>query len=110
MKKLWLKQDAFNAINSRIKTIECRLDYGFIKCIHKNEILEICNKDNSFIVKINKITRYNNFSEMLDNIDITKLIYNDIDSREKIIDLYNSLYSAKNQRRYNVLCLFLEKI
>ena len=74
MKDLRYKKKYYDMICFGKKTLECRLNYPFIRNIHVEDKVKFFWENKSQNVIITAIRRYNSFAEMLNVEDIEKLV------------------------------------
>ena len=84
-----IKRDYYNLINKGIKTLEIRVGYPDIKKVQKGDTITF--KDYSNIrFEVVRVTRYEDFPEMLDNEDSSKAI--PCVSKYKALEMYQEIY------------------
>ena len=101
MRDLYIKTNAFDAIDIGIKSIEIRLNYGFNTTLKNEEVMNLCCNNKSLIIKVKNIRYYDNLDELLD-VETLGI------SKSDAIELYTSLY-GKKLNRYKLLCFDIHK-
>lgn len=89
-----IKREYYNLINNGIKTLEIRVGYPDIKRVRKGDTITF--KDYSNIkFEVIRVTRYEDFPDMLDNEDSTKAIPGV--SKYKALDMYQEIYPDEKE-------------
>lgn len=89
-----IKWEYYNLINKGIKTLEVRVGYPDIKRVQKGDT--IIFKDYSNIkFEVVRVTRYEDFPEMLDNEDSSKAIPGV--NKYKALSLYQNIYPEEKE-------------
>ena len=70
---LYIKQEPFNNIYNKLKTIEVRQYQGFIKTLKINQKINLVNQNQKIEIEIKNIKKYSTLKELLDNSDINKI-------------------------------------
>ena len=89
-----IKRKYYNLINKGIKTLEVRVGYPDIKRVREGDTITF--KDYSNIrFEVVRVTRYNDFPEMLDNENFSKAIPGV--TKYKALDMYQKIYPDKKE-------------
>lgn len=89
-----IKRKYYNLINSGVKTLEVRVGYPDIKRVQKGDTITF--KDYSNIkFEIVRVTRYEDFPDMLDNEDSSKAIPGV--TKYKALDMYQAIYPEEKE-------------
>lgn len=89
-----IKREYYQLINKGIKTLEVRVGYPDIKRVQKGDTITF--KDYSNIkFEVIRITRYQDFPDMLDNEDSSKAIPGV--TKYRALDMYQSIYSESKE-------------
>lgn len=89
-----IKREYYNLINNGVKTLEVRVGYPDIKRVHEGDTITF--KDYSNIkFEIIRVTRYEDFPDMLDNEDSSKAIPGV--SKYKALDMYQAIYPEEKE-------------
>ena len=89
-----IKREYYNLINKGIKTLEVRVGYPDIKRIRKGDTITF--KDYSNIkFEVMRVTRYEDFPDMLDNEDSSKAIPGV--TKYKALDIYQAIYPEEKE-------------
>ena len=89
-----IKRKYFNLINKGIKTLEVRVGYHDIKRVQKGDTITF-NEYSNTKFEVIRITRYENFPDMLDNEDSSKAIP-DV-TKYKALEMYQEMYPEKKE-------------
>ena len=90
-----IKREYYNLINNGIKTLEVRVGYPDIKRVQKGDTITF--KDYSNIkFEVIRVTRYEDFPDMLDNEDSSKAIPG--------VTKYKALEMYQNDMKSEVTC------
>ncbi len=91
---LRIKREYYNLINKGIKTIEVRVGYPDIKRVQKGDTITF--KDYSNIkFEVIRVTRYEDFPDMLDNEDSSKAIPGV--TKYKALEMYQEIYPEEKE-------------
>ena len=103
--------DTFLNIKNGKKKIEIRLAYGFILTVKPGDVLTLQCRTSKLSIIITKITYYNLFNHLLNNIMINH-IFPDINEtdKDKAIIRFNSYYPTSKLDRYPIVALHLNVI
>ncbi len=89
-----IKRDYYNLINQGLKTLEVRVGYPDIKKVRKGDTITF--KDYSNIkFEVIRVTRYEDFPDMLDTEDSSKAIPNV--TKYKALDMYQEIYPEEKE-------------
>jgi len=97
----------FKLIKEGVKTIEIRVGYSSMKKIKAGQFLKFICQDDKCLTKVNRITEYASFRELLDSEDTNK-INPHISYEEQLNELSNIFPS--NKEALGVLCIELQKV
>lgn len=86
-----IKKEYYNLINKGIKTLEARVGYPDIKRVHEGDTITFRDYSN-IKFEVIRITRYNDFSNMLDSEDSSKAIPGV--TKYKALTMYQAIYPA----------------
>lgn len=99
-----IKREYYNLINNGIKTLEVRVGYPDIKRVQKGDTITF--KDYSNIkFEVIRVTRYEDFPDMLDNEDSSKAKQNTLLDSTEFLSVF-SLYFFYTYSYYTILFLF----
>ena len=89
-----IKRKYYNLIDNGIKTLEIRVGYPDIKRVHEGDTITF--KDYSNIkFEVIRVTRYEDFPDMLDNEDSSKAIPGV--TKYKALDMYQEIYPEEKE-------------
>ena len=89
-----IKREYYNLINNGIKTLEVRVGYPDIKRVQQGDTITF--KDYSNIkFEVIRVTRYEDFPDMLDNEDVSKTIPGV--TKYKALDMYQEIYPEEKE-------------
>lgn len=89
-----IKREYYNLINSGTKTLEVRVGYPDIRRVQEGDTITF--KDYSNIkFEVVRVTRYEDFPDMLDSEDSSKAIPNV--SKYKALEMYQAIYPEKKE-------------
>lgn len=97
----------FKLIEKGVKTIEIRVGYSSMKKIKPGQLLKFICQDDKCLTKVNRVTEYTSFKELLDSEDINK-INPHVSYEEQLKELSNIFPS--NREALGVLCIELQKV
>lgn len=89
-----IKREYYNLINKGVKTLEVRVGYPDIKRVQEGDTITF--KDYSNIkFEVIRVTRYEDFPDMLDNEDSSKAIPGV--TKYKALDMYQAIYPEEKE-------------
>ena len=89
-----IKREYYNLLNEGIKTLEVRVGYRNVKIVQKGDTITF--KDYSNIrFEVIRVTRYEDFPDMLDNEDSSKAIPGV--TKYKALDMYQAIYPEEKE-------------
>ena len=106
-----LKEPYFNYIKYGTKEYEIRLNDEKIKNIKSGDFIEFQKEpflEEKILIMVDDILHYDNFNELLNNINIEFLVDSSITKEELKIDL-EKLYPLKKQKNYGIVAIKLRK-
>lgn len=113
MSLLWKVQDPwYTFIENGEKSIEGRLFKGSYERIKPGDIVTIsCQQEmeKSIKVEIIKIERYESFKDMLENVDISKILPT-IENVSEGVNVYRKFYDEQQEKKYGVIAIYLQRI
>lgn len=112
MHELKLQPEYYNFILNGTKRIEIRLydeKRQKIKLGDKIKFLKEPNLDESFIVRVVGLLRYNSFNDMFKDYDISVLASKSI-TKEELLSVLEQFYTKDKQEKYGVLGIRFELI
>ena len=89
-----IKRKYYDLINNGIKTLEVRIGYPDIRKVCEGDTITFKDYSNTKF-KVIRVTRYEDFPDMLDNEDSSKAIPNV--SKYQALDIYKSIYSEEKE-------------
>jgi len=89
-----IKREYYNLINKGIKTLEVRVGYSEIKKVQKGDTITF-NDYSNIKFEVIRVTRYEDFPDMLDNEDSTKAIPGV--TKYKALEMYQEIYSEEKE-------------
>ncbi len=107
-----LQPKYFNYILNGTKRIELRLNDEKRQAIKVGDIIKLLkepNLDESFLVKVIELIKYNFFLEMFNDYDISILSDNSM-SKEELLNDLEKFYTKEKQQTYGVLGIRFELI
>lgn len=84
-----IKREYYNLINKGIKTLEVRVGYPDIKRVRKGDTITFYDYSN-IKFEVIRVTRYDDFPDMLDNEDSSKAIPGV--NKYKALGMYQNIY------------------
>lgn len=97
MRTIRIKRRFYDLIKSGKKTLEVRVGYDIINCIHVGERIRLVTHTGSFDVKVVDIRRYSTFAEML-SVEPWKRIDPDSKSKDEVLSLFKQIYPAHKEK------------
>lgn len=107
-----LQPKYFNFILNGTKRIELRLNDEKRQTIKVGDTIKFLkepNLDESFLVKVIELIKYNSFLEMFNDYDISILSDNSM-SKEELLNDLEKFYTKEKQKTYGVLGIRFELI
>lgn len=107
-----LQPKYFNYILNGTKRIELRLNDEKRQTIKVGDTIKFLkepNLDESFLVKVIELIKYNSFLEMFNDYDISILSDNSM-SKEELLEDLEKFYTKEKQKKYGVLGIRFELI
>lgn len=107
-----LQPEYFNYILNGTKRIELRLNDEKRQTIKVGDTIKFLkepNLDESFLVKVIELIKYNSFLEMFNDYDISILSDNSM-SKEELLNDLEKFYTKEKQQTYGVLGIRFELI
>ena len=107
-----LQPKYFNFILNGTKRIELRLNDEKRQTIKLGDTIKFLkepNLDESFLVKVIELIKYNSFLEMFNDYDISILSVNSM-SKEELLNDLEKFYTKEKQQTYGVLGIRFELI
>ena len=107
-----LQPKYFNYILNGTKRIELRLNDEKRQTIKLGDTIKFLkepNLDESFLVKVIELIKYNSFLEMFNDYDISILSVNSM-SKEELLNDLEKFYTKEKQQTYGVLGIRFELI
>lgn len=107
-----LQPEYFNYILNGTKRIELRLNDEKRQTIKVGDTIKFLkepNLDESFLVKVIELIKYNSFLEMFNDYDISILSDNSM-SKEELLNDLEKFYTKEKQQTYGVLGIRFEMI
>lgn len=101
--KSHIKNKYYKYIKEGKKTIDGRLNRGKYAKLKKGDILYF----NDICTKINKIVKYDNFKDMLNNEEV-KNIFPDMLHKNEGLNIYNKFYTDFDQELFGVVAIHLK--
>ncbi len=108
MKELRFKRKYLMMVDSENKTLECRVNYPFIRNIKKGNVVKFFWEKVSLIVKIIEIRRYKTFRDMFMKENVSKLVPGM--TPEQALREYESIYPKWKVQRFGGLIVFEFKL
>jgi len=108
MKDLRFKRKYFLPIQSGQKTLECRINYPFLRSVKIGDWMKYFWEHLSVIVEIAAIRHYQTFKEMLSKENVEKLVPGM--SKEQALSEYESIYPEWKVRKNSGLVVFEIKV
>lgn len=102
-----LKEPWFTYIKNGLKTVEGRLNKGKFTEFTKDDIIIFQHNDKKINAKITGINKYNNFSNMLKNKTLKRVLPN-ITSNQEGVNIYHQFYTPQDEKEYGVLAISFE--
>ena len=106
-----LKEQYFNYIKYGTKEYEIRLNDEKRKNIKKGDFIEFQKEpflEEKILIMVGDILRYDNFDELLNNINIELLADSNIIKEELNIDL-EKIYPTEKQKKYGIVAIIWDK-
>ena len=110
--KMKLQPTYYNFILNGTKRIEIRLNDEKRQIIKINDTITFLKEptlEESFNVLVTNLLKYNNFDELLENIDITLLADKSM-TKEELVNTLEKFYPKEKQKQYGVLGIQFELI
>ena len=89
-----IKREYYNLINTGIKTLEIRVGYPDVKIVRKGDTITYNNYSN-IKFEVIRVTRYENFIDMLNNEDISKAIPGV--TKDNALKIYQKFYPKEKE-------------
>lgn len=89
-----IKREYYSLINKGVKTLEVRVGYSEIKKVQKGDTITF-NDYSNIKFEVIRVTRYEDFPDMLDNEDSTKAIPGV--TKYKALEMYQAIYSEEKE-------------
>ena len=89
-----IKRNYYNLIDKGIKTLEVRVGYSDIKKVQKGDTITFTDYSKTKF-EVVRVTRYDDFPEMLDNEDSTKAIPGV--TKYKALEMYQEIYPEEKE-------------
>lgn len=107
-----LQPKYFEFIENGTKRIELRLNDEKRSIIQLGDTIEFMKEPEltkKLTTKVVGLLRYNSFSELFNDFDISILADNSM-SKEELLDVLQEFYTVEKQKEYGVLGIRIEKI
>jgi ASC-1-like (ASCH) protein/ribosomal protein S18 acetylase RimI-like enzyme len=108
MRQMRVKKHFFDLIKKGVKTLEVRVGYNNIKGIHDGELIRLMTYEESQVIKVNQVRRYETFDEMLEIEDYNKIAPGS--NKNEVLNLLKEIYpKEKEELGVMVLDINVEK-
>lgn len=108
MHKIHVSQPWYSLIKNGKKTVEGRLNKGTFSQINEGDNIEFFNNElnDSFVAKVNKITKHNSFYDMIQTNGLDKVLPG-IENAEKGVMVYRQYYPEELEKQFGVLAIHI---